>query len=165
MDAHHSKRVLLRKSVPSVRKLPIASHVLEEQRPERDVGSIRVGRVRGDGPAKSKHLHVGRDVRVECNFDDVIDPIRHERLDSLNDILTSLHDMMRASAPRDCFVRRAPDRRDHGRARTTGELQCADPDGTGAALHQHRSPVDRSSGVHTAMRGDAGNTQTRTLLE
>ena len=42
-------------------------------------------------------------------------------------------------------------------ARTTGELQSADPNRTGAALHQNGPPVDRTRGVNTAMRGNGGN--------
>ena len=72
---------------------------------------------------------------------------------------------MRAGVPRNGFIGRIANRRDHGRARTFGQLHGADSDRTGPTLHQDGPPFDRTRRVNTAMRGDGGYAEACALLK
>jgi hypothetical protein len=70
-----------------------------------------------------------------------------------------------ATGRADAGIRPSPDRRGHRRARTTRQLHSANPDGTGAALHQHGPSFDRTRHMNTAVRGDGGDAEACALLE
>lgn len=93
------------------------------------------------------------------------DSLRRQRVHLLDQIGPNVHHVMRAGMPRARVIRSRPDRRDYRRARSAGELYGADSNNTGAALYKHDPSFDWTRNVHTAMRGNGGNTEAGTLLE
>jgi hypothetical protein len=118
--------------------------VLEEQRPE---GNAWGGVIRGVGRDRSverEHVQIRGDVRGERYLHDVIDAVRRERTDFIDECGAGHADMMRPCAPRGRFVTLRSDRRDHSGSGAAGELNGTDA---------HRTRTERAAIVEFVRNG------------
>src|SRR5262249_52680623 len=141
----------------------VQANVLEHQLPEGN-GRCRVaGGVRGDRAPQLQQPLVGRDVRVERDLDDVIDPAGRVGAAEFDDLARPAaagdDDTVSAGPPGDGLVTLGAHHRDHEGTGVPGEGDGTLSDGPGAPLHEDGAAVHGPGHVDGAVRRDAGDAQ------
>lgn len=139
--------------------------VVEQQRPEGDLGAVRAGGVGGDDGVVGGDGVVEIGVVGQRDFDDPVDAPWRVRADGRGGVASVQGDGVGDDGRVDVVeVRGAADGGDYGGAGPVGELGGQRADAAEDSVDQDQSAGDRAVGEDGAVGGDAGDAQARPQL-